>query len=262
MRHQQVATNKLGEKSSGERMSDKTVDLCKLFSGLQDQMIAKLTTDRDISHPGAKGNASELCWIQMLNEYLPKRYQCAKAFVLDADGKISEEIDIVIFDRQYSPFLFNQDGVCYVPAESVYAILEVKQELSKEYIEYAGTKAASVRGLRRTSTRIPHAGGTFEPRQLFSIVAGILTLVDTWTPPFGESFQSVIAGLPQHKRVDLGCALQYGSFDVTYFSDKHPQIEIDDKNSLIFFFLRLLSRLQALGTAPAIEISEYAKALK
>lgn len=226
-------------------------------------MIAKLTTNREnITHPGTKGDSTELCWIELLNDYLPKRYQCAKAFVLDADGQLSEQIDVVIFDRQYSPFLFNQDGACYVPAESVYAVLEVKQDLSKEHIEYAGDKAASVRRLRRTSGQIPHAGGTFKPRPLFPIMAGLLTLGNTWTPPFGESFESVIAELPSHKRVDLGCSLQYGSFDVTYFEDKGPEIKKDEKNPLIFFFLGLLARLQTLGTVSAIEIEEYAKAMK
>jgi hypothetical protein len=239
-----------------------TVELNSLFLRLQEQMIAKLTTDRTITHPGTKGDATELCWIIMLNTYLPRRYQATKAFVLDADGNLSEQIDIVVFDRQYSPFLFNQDGARYVPAESVYASLEVKQDLNKENVEYAGSKAASVRCLRRTSGPIPHAGGTFEPRKLFPIIAGVLTLGNTWKPPFGESFEAVIAQLPSEKQIDIGCALQFGSFDVQYAEGSGPQIEKDEKNALIFFFLRLLSRLQNLGTVPAIEISEYAKSLK
>jgi len=238
------------------------VELNSLFLHLQEQMIAELTTDRTIMHPGTKGDATELCWIKMLNTYLPRRYQAAKAFVLDADGNLSEQIDIVVFDRQYSPFLFNQDGACYVPAESVYALLEVKQDLDKENIEYAGSKAASVRCLRRTSGPIPHAGGTFEPRKLFPILAGILTLGNTWKPPFGESFETVISQLPSENRIDIGCALQFGAFDVKYVEGNRPEIERDEKNALIFFFLRLLSRLQNLGTVPAIEIDEYAKSLE
>ncbi len=262
MLHLLVVASNIGVESFGDLMGDNTIDLSCLFAGLQKQMIAKLTTNREaILHPGTKGDATELCWIQILNEYLPKRYESAKAFVLDADGNLSDQIDVVIFDRQYSPFLFNQDGACYVPAESVYAVLEVKQDLSKEEIEYAGTKAASVRCLRRTSARIPHAGGTFEPRTQFPIMSGILTLGNTWKPPFGESFEEVMAGLPANKRVDLGCSLQFGAFDAKYYDDRVPKIEKDEKNILIFFFLRLLSRLQILGTVPAIDISEYAKFL-
>ena len=113
----------------------------QLFLGLQKQMIVQLSANREnIVHPGTKGDASELSWIEMLQNYLPQRYQVRKAFVLDSTGELSEQIDIVIFDRHYSPFLFNQDGALYVPAESVYAVIEVKQDLNKEQIEYAGSK--------------------------------------------------------------------------------------------------------------------------
>ena len=97
----------------------KKVDLHKIFMGLQEQMIAALSTNREaIRHPTAKGTATELQWLKMLVNYLPKRYCADNAFVLDSDGNLSEQIDIVVYDRQYSPFLFNQDGTKYVPAEN------------------------------------------------------------------------------------------------------------------------------------------------
>lgn len=226
-------------------------------------MIAKLTTNREnIIHPGSKGDATELCWIEMLNSYLPKRYQAAKAFVLDANGQLSEQLDVVIFDRQYSPFLFNQSGTCYIPAESVYAVFEVKQDLGKKEIEYAGSKAASVRCLQRTSGPIPHAGGKHPPRPLFEILAGVLTLSATWKPLFGSSFDLAVKSLSRQQRIDLGCALQFGAFDLRYVKDGKPRIEKNEKDPLIFFFLHLLSRLQELATVPAIVITEYAKSLR
>jgi hypothetical protein len=92
---------------------------------LQEQMVAQLSTNREvISHPGTKGDATELQWLTMLNAYFPKRYSANKAFVVDSDGHLSEQIDVVVYDRQYSPFLFNQDNAMYVPAESVYAVFE------------------------------------------------------------------------------------------------------------------------------------------
>lgn len=245
--------------------SGKTIiNLRNIFLGLQNQMIVKLSTNREnIVHPGTKGDATELSWIEMLGAYLPKRYLVDKAFVLDSNGQLSEQIDIVIFDRQYSPFLFNQDGALYIPAESVYGIIEVKQDLSKEAVEYGGSKAASVRRLRRTSASIPHAGGMYSPREPFKILAGIVTLGSTWNPPFGSSFESTIAGLVPQERIDIGCALQFGSFEVTYPDNAKPIIEkSEEEDSLIFFFLHLLSRLQQLGTVPALDIAEYAKSLR
>src|SRR5690242_12125759 len=131
-------------------MAKKRVDLKEVFRGLQDQMEAKLTFNRRlIHHPGAKGTATELEWVSMLSTYLPRRYCADKAFVLDSNGRISDEIDIVIYDRQYSPFILHQNGVAFIPAECVYAVLEVKQTLSRKNIQYAQNKAASVRRLCR-----------------------------------------------------------------------------------------------------------------
>ena len=54
------------------------IDLHSLFGNLQKQMIAQLTANREIIiHPGTKGDATELCWIQMLEQYLPRRYSVA-----------------------------------------------------------------------------------------------------------------------------------------------------------------------------------------
>ena len=240
-----------------------TINLHKIFLGLQEQMVSKLTTNRiNIIHPGTKGDASELCWLDMLNTYLPVRYRAAKAFVLDSEGQLSDQIDIVIFDRQYSPFLFNQDNALYIPAESVYAAIEVKQEINKEWIEDAGDKIASVRRLKRTSVSIPHAGGNFPPKEPFEILSGLVALDCTWNPPFRDGFYKIINSLPREKRLYLGCALQHGSFDIKYIDNTKPTIEIcKPKESLIFFFLRLLGRLQLLGTVPALDIGAYAKSL-
>jgi len=115
----------------------------------------------------------------VLGNYLPDRYRADKAFVLDSRGEISNEIDVVIYDKQYSPLLFRQDGVLYVPAESVYAVLEVKQELTRNYIKYAGKKAASVRRLHRTSASIIHLGGRSPGKRPFDILAGVVSLDST-----------------------------------------------------------------------------------
>jgi hypothetical protein len=46
--------------------------------------------------------------------------------VIDSLGSFSKQIDIVVFDRQYSPFIFNFQGQKTIPAESVCAAFEAK----------------------------------------------------------------------------------------------------------------------------------------
>ena len=198
-------------------MRKRRVDLRRMFLNLQSRMVMQLTMNKEnVLHYGIIGDATELCWLKMLDTYLPKRYQVAKALVLDSRGQTSDQIDIVIFDRQYSPFLLHHEGVTYVPAESVYAVIEVKQNLARTTLIEAGFKAASVRGLHRTSAPIPHAGGLYEPRDLFPILGGIVALDGPAEGGLGKLFPKWLAGLGKESRVDVGCVLKAGAFDVQY----------------------------------------------
>jgi hypothetical protein len=239
------------------------VDIKKIFRGLQSQMEAKLTLNRKlIKHPTAKGTATELEWLAMLSAYLPKRYSADRAFVIDSEGNLSDQIDIVIFDRQYSPFILQQNGVTYIPSECVYAVIEVKQNLSKKNIEYAQKKAASVRKLKRTSVAIQHAGGQYEPKKPAQILAGIIAL----DGGISKTEQKILAHATKAKILNFGCSL----IGKTYFSFPrlHPWTNnkipyeikfIVDENSLVNFFMSLLTELQKIGTVPAIDINAYLK---
>jgi hypothetical protein len=236
-----------------------------MFLSLQEQMVSSLTTSREIiRHPTSKGDATELQWLTMLNNHLPERYRADKAFVLDCEGRISEQIDVVIYDRQYSPFLFNQNNTKFIPAESVYGVFEVRQELSSGNLKYAGAKAATVRALRRTSAPISHAGGKFAPKEPLPIIAGILCLGSEWIPPFGDPFRDALSSLGTRDRLDLGCALEFGAFEVEYLHGKGQKATVTisrKETTLIFFLFRLLAQLQRLGTVSAIDLGEYGRAL-
>lgn len=243
-------------------MSDNPT-LKSIFLNLQEQMIQKLSSDRKIIfHAPTKGSATELNWIDWLEVYLPKRYKVGQAFIIDSNGRFSDQIDLVIYDQQYSPFVFNQDGAIYIPAESVYAVFEIKQELNKANFDYASEKIKSVRLLNRTSAPIVQASGRInDPRPPFTIIGGILTLSSTWIDTFGESFQSCIKDTDELSRIDIGCSLEKGSFIVKYGIDSFSFEISSPDETLIYFFLKLLTILQELGTVPAMDINAYGRAL-
>jgi hypothetical protein len=85
--------------------------LSVLLAGLHDEIQQKLATARKaFGHPGTKGDGSESVWLEMLKTYLPRRYRATKGHVVDSEGSISDQIDVLIFDRQYSPFIFEFQG--------------------------------------------------------------------------------------------------------------------------------------------------------
>ena len=238
-------------------------DLPELLLGLQERLATELKVGRQvIGHPGAKGAVSENEWCRTIGQFLPTRYEITSAIVIDADGNTSDFIDLVIYDQHHSPLLFEQEGFRYIPAESVYAIFEVKQETRPGTIEYAITKAASVRRLRRTSAPFVNAGGRTGARELFRITAGILTTTSGWSPALGDSLEDALATADEDGQLELGCAITDGSFEATYAENGAVTLERSKPEaSLMFFLLRLFEHLRQMGTVPAIN-HDYGRSLE
>ena len=241
-------------RSKGVQMS--TWSLSNLLAGLHLDIERRLATARHtFAHPGTKGSASEHVWLELLQTYLPRRYHAETAHVVDSNGVFSEQLDVVVFDRQYSPFIFNYEGQVIIPAESVYAVFEAKQIIDAGQVAYARKKVASVRRLYRTSLPIPHAGGTYPPKPLPYIFGGLLTFESDWKPALGEPLKEALKG-DLDERLDIGCVAAHGTFgcDVEGCYTITPE-----GKPATAFLLELIARLQASATVPMIDVRAYAR---
>lgn len=268
-------------------MKQNKVDIKQLFAGLQNQMEAQLNTNREnLKHSVTKGDSLENVWIEWLQKYLPNRYCVSKAIIIDSTGTTSEQIDLVIYDQQYTPFVFNQNGALYIPVEGVYAIFEVKPDLrgsvkGKSHVKYAGEKIASVRRLHRTSANIVDRGRSCEPRALTKIIGGILTSVNSIKAK--KTLRDQIHSLNGMESIDIGCSVEFGAFYVDYDGNEKSEItdfqkRIEDYynsrkvkgvkfsrsgDSMVIFFLQLSRYLQqSIGTVAAIDFGAYADNMK
>jgi len=269
-------------------MSSNKISIAELFGGLQKQMVAQLNTNREfVLHPGSKGDSLENVWIEWLRKYLPNRYSVDKAIVIDSSGELSHQLDLVIYDQQYTPFVFTQNGIHYIPAEGVYAVFEVKPDLQGtadklNFFQYAGEKIESVRRLKRTSVGIINAGIPQKARALTKIIGGILASTNSYTHSNNATIESHLKNLKGLQSIEMGCAVDYGSFYVNYDGDedisntnfgerilnyysqrKFSNVTFSSKeNSLVTFFLQLTRYLQqSIGTVAAIDLNAYAKSV-
>ena len=268
-------------------MSNK-INIGELFGSLQNQMVAQLNTNREfILHSGSKGDSLENVWIEWLRSYLPNRYCVDKAIVIDSNGDLSHQIDLVIYDQQYTPFVFKQNGIFYIPAEGVYAIFEVKPDFKGKvdednFFQYAGKKIESVRKLKRTSVGIINAGVSQPARALTKIVGGFLASTNTYSHSSNNTIEGHLKKLQGLQSIEMGCAVDYGSFYVNFkgeedttnkdfdkrILDYYTQRQFDSvtfskkENSLVTFFLQLTRYLQqSIGTVAAIDLNAYSKAV-
>lgn len=203
------------------------LDLAQIFHRVQQQMLADLAVGRLFEHASAAGAATEQHWLELFDRYLPKRYRAAPAFVIDCHGRRSRQIDIAIFDALYTPPLFPHASGLHLPAESVYAVFEVKPTISRQWLRDAAEKAASVRALHRTSVPVIASGALRrQPIQPQPILAGLLATGSVWTPDtFADNLRRCLStgttdthdahsttdtNKDAH-RLDLGCSLEHGA---------------------------------------------------
>ena len=98
---------------------------------------------------------------------------------------------------------------------------------------------------------------------------GFLARRSGWNPPFGDAFERAVRALdpepddPADRGIDIGCVLEAGSFVVERDDDiRTLDIEVSGPDSaLIYFVMRLMRQLQAVGSAAAIDYAAYVKSV-
>ena len=242
-------------------------DIERAFTAREAELSARLSIGKSLTdHPTMVGTGTEHGWSGLLRAFLPGRYGVVSGKVVDSEGYQSQQIDVIVHDTFYSPMMFTVGDSTFVPAESVYGVFEVKQTLNKAHLTAAADKAESVRRLHRTSALIPNQFGQAITKNLdgFSILAGILTSECAWTAPIRDNLHRNLAEQTGDRAIDIGCALGVASFDVLREAPQSGRGLCDlmisaTGRSLSFFAVRLLHRLQQMGTVGAIDYMAYAE---
>ena len=206
-------------------------DLADAFLRVQAQLLADLSVGRLFEHPSAAGAATEHHWTRLLSLYLPHRYKVAPAFIINAAGHRSRQIDIAIYDNFTTAPLFPHISGPHIPIESVYAVFEVKPSISKQWLEDAAEKGASVRRLA--------------PRQ--KILTGLLGTTSVWNPDnFSDNLERAMQDLTATHKLNLGCAVSHGSFRNSTKLTTAPA-----NRALFYFLLSLITQLNKLPRVPS-----------
>jgi hypothetical protein len=244
------------------RPNREKLDLQDIFPRIQNQMLSQFDLGALLVNPAVRGTATENHWIAFFNRYLPRRYAASSAFVISAGGRFSRQIDIAIYDRLYSPVLFRHDSGLHLPAESVYAVFEVKEVLDSHSLADAAEKVASVRMLPRNSGPLVPAVGMWPVIAHGQILGAILAVRSTWGGNFRRNAARDIGKLPPEQRLDFGCSLLHGSFEALPRGETYSLHFSPAREALAFLYVRLFERLRALGVAPATNLMDYARSLE
>lgn len=80
-------------------------------------------------HGTTIGTFREAVWKELFEQIVPKKFVVEQSvFILDSHGSVSKEVDLVILDEMYTPYIFRQGHLKFIPIEAVAVAIECKSE--------------------------------------------------------------------------------------------------------------------------------------
>jgi hypothetical protein len=78
-------------------------------------------------HGPTIGGFREDIWKGMFEQIVPKKFVIEQSvFILDSKGRVSNEVDLAIFDETYTPYIFRYGKLKFLPIEAVAVVIECK----------------------------------------------------------------------------------------------------------------------------------------
>jgi hypothetical protein len=78
-------------------------------------------------HGPTIGGFREDVWREMFAQIVPKKFVIEQSvFILDTKGRVSNEVDLAIFDETYTPYIFRYGRLKFLPIEAVAVVIECK----------------------------------------------------------------------------------------------------------------------------------------
>jgi hypothetical protein len=108
--------------------------------------------DEYVPHEGEKGGVRERRVRDFFEKHLPRKYGVASGHIIDRNGTVSLQEDVVIFDALNCPVLKTDQYYQIFPCESVYATVEVKSNLNATEIAKCVTHTHKLKSLYRGDT--------------------------------------------------------------------------------------------------------------
>lgn len=86
-------------------------------------------------HGTMMGGNREVVWKDLFDRIVPKKFKIERSvFIIDSNGNLSREVDLAIYDEQYTPYIFQYGLLKFIPIEAVAAVIECKSSYPEDNI--------------------------------------------------------------------------------------------------------------------------------
>jgi hypothetical protein len=119
-----------------------------LMRAAEEQLLLGFELAARFRHKGLRGSSREQVIADFLTGQIPSRFGVTAGEAIDADGRRTGQLDIVVYDRYATAPLLKREAGDLLPAEALLAVIEVKSVLSQKELNMAAGAARRISQLR------------------------------------------------------------------------------------------------------------------
>jgi hypothetical protein len=192
------------------------MDLSHTVRAVAGKLRAELVGSAGIGHSASKGRVREAMLLKdFLRRVLPETIGVTQgAQVVAGDGTVSEECDLVIYDRDF-PAIYRSEAFSVLPIEAVRGVIEVKSKLDGAGIAGSANKIGTIKRMPITALR--RAPGAVDRVHRYgrlwdeTPVCGHVIAFDSISlPTLARRLRDAEAGWPQWECIDTVYVLTKG----------------------------------------------------
>ena len=225
-----------------------------------EQMLSAANTS--YPHKSGRGDLREQLLREFLDRRLPQSVAATKGHIVDSDGRITPEFDIVLFNPLARLVISQADDSRKVlPVESVYCVVEVRTNLNTSAVKDAANKMKSLGELRRHYR--PSAVAEFLDIDTSDLATGISSTGPSFVLPInrylfgydGISRDNLISQLANFPDTFDGAANLKG-YIVFHNSEPDKDLNLSPVAVLSFFLLSVVAHLTDAAASSAFEVPD------
>lgn len=102
--------------------------LAENYESLESSLVKQLSLETP-NHHLTTGTNREDIWLTLFERIIPRKFCIEQGvFIIDSYGNISAEVDLAVFDEQYTPYIFNYGKIKFIPIEAVAVAIQCKSK--------------------------------------------------------------------------------------------------------------------------------------